>query len=117
MNWARQAARFQAVNYLRRRGREPATLSADVMDQLESHWEQIDQEVSGTRIAALVQCVKKLSSYAQQLLNLRFARGMSGKEVAAEVDREPHAVYTTLSRSYRSLFECIDRKLGSEDRE
>jgi RNA polymerase sigma factor (sigma-70 family) len=115
LNWARQAARFQAINHLKRHGREPVSLSAGVIDQLESHWGVIDQEVSRTRVAALIQCMKKLSSYAQELLELRFARGMSGKEVAAEVDREPHAVYTTLSRSYSSLFKCIERKLQDED--
>ena len=116
MNWARQAARFQAANYLRRRGRGPTTLSPDVLDRLESDWERLDEEPSRERITALEQCIKTLSSYAQKLLNLRFTRGMSGKEVAAEVDRDPHAVYTTLSRSYRALFACIDRKLKGEER-
>ncbi len=73
--------------------------------------QEIDAEPTQSRLQALTKCMKKLSDYGRKLIELRFYRRMSGKEVAKTLDQSPHTTYTALSRTYSKLRTCIEAEL------
>lgn len=115
LNWARQRARFRAIDYLRRDNRQPLLLSNKALDLLDPHWDALENPWQRQRIDALTLCLQKLSAYARRLVEMRYLEDRSGTEVAQALGREPHTVYTALSRAYRTLGECVERQLAGED--
>ena len=68
------------------------------------------------RHAALQHCLGKLNSRHGQLLRDRYQAGMSVDQLAARLGRSCDAVYQTLSRIRRGLYECIERSLAAGGR-
>jgi RNA polymerase sigma-70 factor (ECF subfamily) len=109
--WIRATARNLALAERRRRGRG-AMLSDDVLQLLEPAWrEEAGEGAHGERIAALRACCDGLSEAARRLLDLRFQGGLDGQAIAARIGRPLNTVYVGLSRIYRRLAECIQRRL------
>jgi RNA polymerase sigma-70 factor, ECF subfamily len=112
--WARQAARFKGIDWLRSQKRRPSLLDDDVLDLLEGHWNRFDAVSPHLWTDAVRDCVLKLTDYARQLITLRYAEGLTGLEVAQRVGRTPRTVYVALSRTYRQLEECIQGQLAGK---
>lgn len=115
--WARQAARFRGIDWLRRQNRQPLLLDDDVLDLLEGQWGQFDAAPAHAWTDAMRHCVATLTDYARQLIGLRYVEGLSGQEVAQRTGRTPKTVYVALGRIYRQLEDCIQRRLTLARRE
>jgi RNA polymerase sigma-70 factor (ECF subfamily) len=111
LSWARQAARFRGIDWLRSQKRQPSLLDDDVLDLLEGQWSSLDATSASLLADALRDCVHKLTDYARRLLTLRYAEGLAGLEVAERVGRNPRAVYVALGRTYRQLEACLQGRL------
>lgn len=111
--WARQAARFRGIDWLRRQNRQPLLLDDDVLDLLEGQWSRFDAAPAHVWTDAMRACVSTLTDYARQLIGLRYVEGLSGVEVAQRVGRTPKTVYVALGRIYRQLEDCIQRRMAS----
>ena len=68
----------------------------------------------GRGAGAVRACVKKLSPYAQQLIRMRYVDELSALEVAERLNRSPNTIYVALSRTYRYLAGCVERRLARE---
>jgi RNA polymerase sigma-70 factor, ECF subfamily len=110
--WARRTARFRGIDHLRRERLQPVLLADDVLDQLEGHWGHWDHQSAAERIDALRQCVEQLTARSQQIIAMRYGRGMSGMQVAEALHQNVGTVYVALTRIYQSLQECLGRKPG-----
>jgi RNA polymerase sigma-70 factor (ECF subfamily) len=111
--WARRVARLESLAALRKRRRAPELLDQSMLDLLEDHWSAGDAAPAPAR-KALRECVEGLSPYARQLIRLRYAEGLSGQDVAERLNRSPNTVYVALSRTYRHLADCVERRLARE---
>jgi RNA polymerase sigma-70 factor (ECF subfamily) len=109
--WARRTARCRGIDHLRRQSLRPFLLADDVLDQLEDCWSESDGVPDRDRIDALRDCIARLTEKSQKVIAMRYAQGMSGKAVAEATNQNVHSVYVALTRIYRSLGECIRRKL------
>lgn len=110
--WIRVTARNLAHAERRRRSRG-AILSPDMLDQLEPAWrEEAGGHVHGERIAALRACCDLLPETARRLIDLRFRDQLDGDGISARIGRPVNTVYVGLSRIYRKLADCIQRRLG-----
>jgi len=105
--WARQIARFKALNTLRERKNLPQALDDALLDLLEKDWAQDDGADRRERADAVRSCLDKLAPHARHLLELRFGRNLSGKTLADAVGQQLNTVYVTLSRVYRTLSACM----------
>jgi RNA polymerase sigma-70 factor (ECF subfamily) len=109
--WALRAARHRAVDFAR--SRRLRSLPDHVLDLLESHW--TDTDPSGGAVSdrgeALHHCLGRLTESARELLQLRYAEGLTAVEVAVRLSRTADAVYQALSRIHRALRECVEREL------
>jgi RNA polymerase sigma-70 factor (ECF subfamily) len=113
--WADHAVRYQVLTYRKRLGRHRARFSDAIVDQLSAQAETL-AEGSDRRQSALEDCLKKLSEKDRGLILARYAPGATVAQVAAFTDRSAKAIYESLDRIRRRLFECIERTLTAEER-
>jgi RNA polymerase sigma-70 factor len=111
--WARRVARLEALAALRKLKRVPGLLDHSVLELLEDHWAAADGAPAPTR-KALRDCVEALSPYARQLIHLRYVDDLSAQDVAERLNRSPNTIYVALSRTYRHLADCVERRLARE---
>lgn len=111
--WARKAARFEALNTLRKAERGAMLLDDAILDSLEAHWSAKDAAAPAS-VLALQGCLKKLTPRARQLVDLRYGEGLSGHGLAAKLTQPLNSVYVALSRIHRTLGECVRRQLTGE---
>lgn len=109
--WIRVTVRNLSLNERRRKQRR-AVLSDAALALLEPAWKQEgDGAPQGERLAALRACSEELSDAGKRLIDLRYHRGLDGDGMAAELGRPLNTVYVGLSRVYRRLADCIQRRL------
>lgn len=111
--WLRSAARFQALIALRNRNRIPQSLSAEVLELLEVHWQQFDRRSDVEIAEALRSCMEKLGPYAKQVLATRYSEGKQGTKLADAMNRSMHTVYKALARAHSALRKCIEDRMAS----
>ena len=113
MAWALRMARHRAVDVVR--GRRMRPLPDEVLDLLEGQWG--DPAAAGwtDRGEALHGCLGRLDKNARELLQMRYADGMSAAAIAGKLSRTAAAVYQSLSRIHRSLRRCVERELAGPD--
>ncbi|MBI1372518.1 MAG: sigma-70 family RNA polymerase sigma factor [Phycisphaera sp.] len=110
--WVRAAARNKSLHALRQRGRGPAVLDGQLLDLIEGEWTKYDAARSSDMVDALRGCVEKLSPYARQLVDMRYADGTKPAAIAERLGRKVTTVYVALTRTHKSLAECIQRTLA-----
>jgi RNA polymerase sigma-70 factor (ECF subfamily) len=111
--WARRVARLESLTALRKRKRDPELLDQSMLDLLEDQWSAGDADPAPAR-KALRECVEALSPYARRLIHMRYVQELSGQDVAERLNRSPNTVYVALSRTYRVLADCVERRLARE---
>jgi len=111
--WARRVARLESLTALRKRKRAPELLDHSVLEMLEGHWAATETAPAPAR-KALRECVEKLSPYARQLIRMRYVENLSAQDVADRLNRSPNTIYVALSRTYRHLAGCVQRRLARE---
>lgn len=111
LGWARVAARYSALDHLRKQDRQQTGLDPQVLELLEPHWQKLDDRSTRGWTDILQACMQKLSPKSQQLVDLRFWKGLSGAQVADRLGQSAHSVYVAMSRIYRKLNECMRRRM------
>ncbi len=111
--WLRKAARFEALNAIRKEGRGPEPLDEVVLDSLEAHWKAQDA-ATPVSVGVLRDCVQKLTPRARRLVELRYGENVSGLKLAEKFSQPLNTVYVALSRIHRALGECVRRRLVGE---
>lgn len=117
MAWAAQIARYRAWNFMRSKRRERVffseSLVAELQETMEFRFDPVD--IQQARLQALAKCRQKLSDIDQNLL-LHCYGGGSICEAAKRIGRPVRAVYDSLSRIRRALYNCIERSIAREER-
>jgi RNA polymerase sigma factor (sigma-70 family) len=113
--WALRAARHRAVDFAR--SRRLRSLPDDVLDLLESRWaDPTSASASASyRGEALHRCIGRLTAFAQELLQMRYAEGLTVTALAERLRRTVDAIYQTLSRTHRALRVCVERELNEQE--
>lgn len=116
LKWSRVTLRNKGLEHLRKKKSAPGLLTADVLDILEEHWAEQDGMVSGDMTDALRHCLESLTENARELVRQRYGKGQRGTEIAASTGRSSHSIYVALSRAYKTLGDCINRRMAKEAR-
>ena len=113
LRWATAVARFEVKGVLRDRKRERKRLLFD-SDVAEQMMDEAMDTVRRTpeRLAALEDCLDKVSRKNRGMLTAFYFEGRSIREISALEGRGESAIKVMLMRVRRSLGECIELKLA-----
>jgi RNA polymerase sigma-70 factor (ECF subfamily) len=114
MAWAATIARFEALNHLRRRGREQLVFSDAVADLMAEEAASEGETLERQR-RALDRCLAKLDEPQRELLLLSYQPGARLHEVAARAGRSVQGHYKSVQRLRARLLECIEGELRHEN--
>ena len=113
-----------ALNHCRnewRRSHSLATMKERLLEakraELELAWLEERHGEGEHRVAALRECLQKLSADEQRLVEMRFVQELSMQALAEAVGRGSEAVRMWLYRVRQRLAECVKRKLSAESLE
>jgi RNA polymerase sigma-70 factor, ECF subfamily len=107
--WAVRAARHRAIDLTRRR--RMLSLPDEVLDLLEARWAEVSPEPWSDQLDALHRCVGQLGPPARQLLQMKYAEGLTAPIIAGKLGRSLNAIYHSLSRIHRALRDCTQKRL------
>lgn len=111
LRWAIGIARLEVLRHFRIRNKRGAPFDEQLVDLLaEDRYRQMDYLDS--RREALKSCLDKLNERDRLLVETCYRSGAPIKQVAVQINRPANAVYQSLSRIRRTLYECIDRTLS-----
>jgi RNA polymerase sigma-70 factor (ECF subfamily) len=113
-HWLRKVARDLAVDVIRRAGRRPAVLDADVFDRLESHWQRFDQLEAAEVQQIVHQCIDQLTPYNRRLIEQRYRNNLTGRTLAEALGRPVNTIKVALTRAHRTLLDCLRRRLNHD---
>ena len=82
--------------------------------ELELAWLDERHHEGEPRVAALRECLQKLSEEEQKLVELRFVQELSMQALGEAVGKGGEAVRMWLYRVRQRLAECVRRKLSAE---
>lgn len=107
--WACVIARYEIMKFRRGKARDRLVLDADIVERIADEGiEEAPERESW--IKALQYCMEKLPESRRALLVEAYHPDSSIKELAAEMDKKPNALYQTLSRLRLTLVDCIERQ-------
>jgi RNA polymerase sigma-70 factor (ECF subfamily) len=112
--WACGIAHHEVRNFLRKhRDRGRVFLSEDVLEEVaQVRLDAVD--VLEARRQALQHCLDQVEPSSRELLERCYAGTDTIKTIAEGLGQRPNALYMTLKRLRRVLFDCINRTLAAE---
>lgn len=115
--WLLRVARNSAVDWLRRKTRQPMTtaivehLAADPSSSPEGPDRHFYLDDGLTRLQALQRCLGLLQSHHREIVEEFYQQGKSSELIAARLGKESSNVRMILSRIRRALGKCIQRHM------
>lgn len=115
--WLRGAARRIALRTLRDRAQAPSPLDDAALDSLDMQWDNLDASAdqAADALKALDHCLAELSDNARRIVDWRYRDQLTGKQIAAKLDRNPDSLYVTMSRIHAQLAKCVRTQLNDPD--
>jgi RNA polymerase sigma-70 factor (ECF subfamily) len=114
VRWACGMAHLEVCTFLRKHaGRTRVNLNEDVLLEVAEARLQL-HDVLEERRKALLECLGRLQRQSRELLERCYAGKDSIKQIAEDLGLRPNALYMTLKRLRRKLFDCISVRIAAE---
>ncbi len=111
--WAQNIARYEVLNYRRKRSRSRVFFSDETIELLADQMATMGQDADARR-DALESCLAKLKPRDGELIHLRYQSGATTQSVAERLDQSIQAVYRALNKIHGQLLRCVRRSLAAE---
>ncbi|MFP6763955.1 MAG: sigma-70 family RNA polymerase sigma factor [Planctomycetaceae bacterium] len=111
--WTFQIANYEVLKFRDRRRTNRLVFSENVIEAIAEESEESQDDLD-LRRAALQNCLSSLRPRDRELIQIRYAPGNKGKDVADILGRPSNSVYQSIGRIRKTLFECIGRQLSAE---
>lgn len=109
--WLITIANRRIVDYFRKQGRSPLTLSDQAIQEIaDAHLELADSR--DERFDALQDCLSQLSDRHRHAIDLRYDQAMDPEQIAKRVGASTTAVNAMIYRVRKALASCIKQRLG-----
>ena len=108
--WAAQIARNKILKYREKQKRRGFQFSSEVIAEILARNQSMLSDMDD-RLKALEYCVAKLNKQDRDLINLKYKKNMTIKNVAQETKRPVHGMYKTMARIHNLLKQCINKTL------
>jgi RNA polymerase sigma-70 factor, ECF subfamily len=111
--WACKVAFFAACKVREQRRRKVPVFSDVFLRNVAPELLAV-AEAAGPLQATLLECVDELQQDDRELIERRYDEEATIRAIAASVGRSTDAVYKSLRRIHRALFDCITGKLNGD---
>ena len=112
--WARVIAKYQVLNFLKKRRREKVVFSPEMIDLIEQESrERVEKQDDWIDI--LRKCVSLLPRADRQLIKIRYYEELGVKVIANRFGCSFQKIYRNMSRIHNSLLRCVRRTLTAGD--
>jgi len=101
------------LEHWRTRDRDRLVFSDALLHEITATALEMGGEMSD-RQEAMNECVKKLAIRQRELIHLFYGKKQSAAIIAEHWNRSVHAIYKALKVMRRTLFECVESKLGNK---
>ena len=112
--WACGIARLQALRYVRERRSQRRHLDDVVLGEIAEMAQRRVQDLARveTRLNSLRACVEVLSVRERKVVESRYFRSWTAKQIAEDLGMPLVTVYKTLERARVQLMHCVNRKIA-----
>ena len=111
--WAFGVARLEALEFLRKKGRDRHVFGDDLLMHLADEAVEMADQFAEER-KALDLCLQKLPADQRSLVEAAYAPNTRMDELATRLGRTAMAVYKSLHRIRMMLIDCTRRELAKE---
>ena len=112
VNWAMGVARNHVARWRRSRAGGPVALSPEVEAKLATTYAELEDELDGRR-QALRYCLEKLGEHARQLIDLRYEKAYTLRQIADARSMTLNAANKALGKIRRALAQCTEHVMRS----
>lgn len=111
--WSRFTARNLILHYWRSKRRKGIIVDSEFLDFVDQAYEENDTETElwNKRFIALQVCMKKLNEKMNQLISLKYERGLKFKEIAEITKKSAQSIKMSVSRIRQKLRDCTEKEL------
>ncbi len=113
-SWAARIVHLTAKDHRKRQRRGVVYFGEGFAEMVAEETAQAADELA-ERERVLSECIKKLKPKHRNLLDLRYREDHSGERIAGVVGTSVDAVYQSLARIRKALFDCVNRGLRQGD--
>ena len=109
-NWAVGIAKRQIQKHFRKSTtRAPVLLDSSLLEQFSRVYEAMTDELKG-RQELLADCLKLVEGRGRRTLEMRYAKNLTGDEIAQQLGISHGAVRILLHRVRETIRDCVDRQ-------
>ena len=113
VKWACGVAHLQILRYFRQQKRRPLPLEDSTLEMLLADRTAMEDDLADRR-SRLAACMKQLRPADREMIGACYAPGTNFKTAADKLGRSVGALYHSLGRIRRALFECVNRRAAQE---
>ena len=113
LNWAYGIAFNQIRKYRRKYQNKRLIFSETLVTELASDASSMVEEQSERQLA-LTHCMQKLTERERTLIDAYYGDQQTAATVARQRNCSVHAIYKTIKKIRRALYDCVNRRLSSE---
>lgn len=113
--WAYQVARFKVQHHYDKQSRRKRLFSQTFVQLVADRAERMSDQF-GEMQTQLAECMKRLSDADREVVDLCYGSDATVAAVANALGRPVNTIRSVLKRVRRSLYECIQRAIGKENR-
>ncbi len=110
--WGVKIARLKVLEYHREKKRDFSFFSDELFDYL-SQTACAKVESMDDRLRALQHCLMKLDASDRRLMQIRYEKGLSIKQIAGMLQRPLPGLYKVMGRIHRALVRCVKMTLNA----
>lgn len=113
LGWLIGIARQRIADAYRAKNRRPIVFSSDIVDSFAKVYVELESE-EDDRAEGLRVCIDKLSERHRRVLDFKYGRRMTTKDIADQVGGSVGSIDTMIYRLREALRQCINEYLKSE---
>lgn len=113
--WAIRIARYEALDYRRRLGRDRHVFDDDVAHQIADTAADSSADIDD-QVQALQQCLPKLPDRQRQVVRRRYESGESVRSIASSLGMTENALAQLLHRARLTLAACVEAAVSQRGR-
>lgn len=106
--WAFGFAALELRSQRRKSAQDRHWFSDSTIELLASDWQQSSHFLDDCRLA-LATCLQKLGKPEREVVEAKYARQLTMKQIASETGRPQSTIYKVFARALKSLRECVHR--------